>query len=241
MRIADFLPQNTVHIWTVRLDDENWDKYPGVLSDDEHARAHQFQGAQRQSGFRRCRAALRMLLGRYSGHTAASLVFGYGNFGKPELVLKEGVATVAYDDKTFLHFNLSHTDVSAAIAVSRHPVGVDFEVIGERDVDALSAIVCHPEERAELTGLRGTGKSLRFLQLWTRKEACLKAVGTGVRSDLRNMSFIPLSGTANRVVSTDVISANDYYVHDLSFAGGLIGCVSTTLASPRIEMFRLQV
>lgn len=240
MRIADFLLENTVHIWTVRLDDENWDKYAGLLSDDEHAKAHQFQEVQQRSGFRRCRTALRMLLGRYSGHTADSLVFDYGNFGKPELVLKEGVATVTHDEKTSLHFNLSHTGISAAIAVSRYPVGVDLEVIGERDVDALSAIVCHPKERAELTYLRGMAKSVRFLQLWTRKEACLKAVGTGVRSDLRDLSFIPLSGKASRVVSTEVISANDYYVHDLSFAGGFIGCVSTTLASPRIEMFRFE-
>lgn len=240
MNLADYLPDNAIHIWMVRLDDKNWDRYTGILGSDEHARAQRFPAAQRQSSFRRCRAALRVLLGRYSGHTAESLVFDYGNFGKPRLVLKDGVATAAHDDKTSLHFNLSHSGVSAAIAVSRHPVGVDLEVIGEKDVDALSAIVCHPHERAGLTNLKGMEKVLRFLQLWTRKEACLKAVGTGVRSDLRDMSFVPLSGKASRVVSTAVISANDYYVHDLSFPEGLIGCVSTTLACPKIEMFRFE-
>jgi 4'-phosphopantetheinyl transferase len=234
MQLADNLPENAVQIWRVGLDNTAWDKYTDILGADEHARAYRFQDVQQQVRFLRCRAALRILLGRYAGKCGSKLKYDYSRFGKPQLAV-DGISP----DEHELHFNLSHCAAVAAIAVSRRPVGIDIEIPAEKDVDALSQLVCHPDEKAAMACLHGARKLQLFYRLWTRKEAFWKAVGTGVRSDLREVSFASFS-EAIRVSGPVKHPSGEYFVHDLSFSGGIVGCVSTTLSAPRIEIFTLR-
>ncbi|MDM0115083.1 4'-phosphopantetheinyl transferase superfamily protein [Variovorax sp. J22R133] len=115
--------------------------------------------------------ALRHVLAQHTGLTAGSLRFGYGEHGKPELL-----------DVPACRFNMSHSDAIGLIAIGAdaRPVGVDVEVA--RDVpDAMDMAQQYfdAQELEALGSLANVARSHAFLVGWTRKEACLKALGTG--------------------------------------------------------------
>lgn len=92
-------------------------------------------------------------------------------------------------DRPGCHFNLSHSGRRAACVVGETPVGVDVEAIpegGRLPVD----LVLHPAERAWFSACQDGPR--QFARLWTRKEAYLKATGTGLGVD--PCSFVAMPG-----------------------------------------------
>jgi len=82
-------------------------------------------------------------------------------------------------------FNCSHSGNFVCCAVHGGPVGIDLEV--RRPVRAaLAARICTPEELV-FTAPGGRFDSLRFLQLWTAKEAWVKYTGEGLGVDFRTL------------------------------------------------------
>ncbi|MFJ7589413.1 4'-phosphopantetheinyl transferase family protein [Streptomyces sp. NPDC097617] len=79
-----------------------------------------------------------------------------------------------------LHFSLSHTGDIAYIAVAALPVGVDIEMTPspETVTDVIRSL--HPDETTELNALTPAERPEALARLWSRKEACLKANGTGL-------------------------------------------------------------
>jgi 4'-phosphopantetheinyl transferase len=93
-------------------------------------------------------------------------------------------------DRTGLHFNISHTEGVVAMAVCRHArVGIDVEKLGRAPL-AVAERFFSSAEVAQLRALPAATQPRRFLELWTLKEAYLKAVGTGLAGGLGRMSFI---------------------------------------------------
>ena len=84
-----------------------------------------------------------------------------------------------------LFFSLSRTGDTAAVAVSRdRPVGLDIEALGPVDPTTLRRSLA-PGERSALEALPEAERTHAFFRAWTRREAYLKARGTGLRSDPR--------------------------------------------------------
>lgn len=81
------------------------------------------------------------------------------------------------------HFNLSRRDGWAAIALSAtHEVGVDLETVRRiEDASELAAMHFTPTERAAVQACGAQARDRAFLTVWTRKEACMKATGLGLR------------------------------------------------------------
>jgi 4'-phosphopantetheinyl transferase len=81
-----------------------------------------------------------------------------------------------------LQFNVSHSGRLCVIALSRREsVGVDVEMVREiTDADQLTRALFTDKERCEWAGLVRTRSDTAFLTCWTRKEACLKALGIGL-------------------------------------------------------------
>ena len=86
-------------------------------------------------------------------------------------------------------FSLSHTRDIVAVALADVPVGIDIEEIKERDMTALSRRALTDGEREELESLRGEDRLTRFYEIWCKKEAYFKTLGSD--------AFLP-----NRVDST---------------------------------------
>jgi 4'-phosphopantetheinyl transferase len=123
------------------------------------------------------RVALRIALGRRTGLDPGSLRFRRSSAGKPELA---GLAAAEA-----VRFSVAHSGELCLIAISEaSPIGVDVEAI--RPIARLEQIASRFGRRDEGAILRAHGEQrLRaFYAIWTSREACLKAAGTGLAGGL---------------------------------------------------------
>ncbi|MEO3975090.1 4'-phosphopantetheinyl transferase superfamily protein [Streptomyces sp. CAU 1734] len=121
--------------------------------------------------------ALRRILGAYTATTPGGVEFmrepcpGCGEpHGRPALA----------PPPPPLHFSLSHSGGLALIGVGTVPLGVDIEKLpGAETVDVCSNAL-HPDEQSELAAAPEDERRHLFGRIWTRKEAFLKGLGTGL-------------------------------------------------------------
>lgn len=193
------LAPGEIHLWRAALDDPiRLAGAEAVLSREEIFRAGRFARTLDRERFIAAHGALRMVLGLYLSADPQSLEFRTGPTGKPSLV----------QTFTDLRFNLSHSDELALIAVTRgREVGVDVERV-QRDIE-FDPIVEHYFEPTEAWDLRTAPPQERvgrFFDLWTRKEARVKADGSGLAHPSRTERFgvrnlCPALGYAGAVAS----------------------------------------
>jgi 4'-phosphopantetheinyl transferase len=172
-----------VHIWYRVLEGFADGRYAdawAVLTPDERARAARFVHADVRETFVCAHGLLRTVLSAYTGVAPASLEFVAGASGKPALAPGWGD----------VQFNLSHATGLVACVVSREPVGVDVEWL-DRQVPALDLATrfFSPPEVSWLTRAPEDERHVRFLELWTLKEAYVKGIGTGLSHRLDTFGF----------------------------------------------------
>jgi 4'-phosphopantetheinyl transferase len=197
--VRPLLAPEEIHLWRATLDDPvRLSGTEAVLSREELLRAGRFALVRDRERFIAAHGALRMVLGLYLSADPESLEFRTGPMGKPSLV----------QTFTDLRFNLSHSGDLALIAVTRgREVGVDIERV-QREIE-IDPIVEHYFEPAEVWDLRIAPPHERvekFFDLWTRKEACVKAEGCGLGTNTRTDRFgvrnlCPARGYAGAVAS----------------------------------------
>jgi 4'-phosphopantetheinyl transferase len=155
------LSEHEVHAWLVRL---------GTVPE---ARKRSLVG----------HVALRLVLGELTGTAPASLRFerrcghcGRAGHGKPRLAGRSG-----------LDFSLSHSGGLVLIAVARgRRVGADVERVRARtDVLAIARGSLSARERRTIESpATSEARRAAFFRCWTRKEAYLKGLGTGLAGGL---------------------------------------------------------
>ena len=101
--------------------------------------------------------------------------FQYNEHGKPYL---SGEAST-------IHFSLSHCREAVACVISEQPCGIDIESTDRRVSDSIIRYSMNDEEQTEIAHAENPAQT--FLRLWTRKEAVLKLVGTGIRDDMKDI------------------------------------------------------
>ena len=199
-----------VHVWKIDLRSTALDPYPNVMSADEQARAVRYYTPQLQQHYSRGRCALRLLLASYLDVAATDIVFKYGPFGKPELDTPS--------DKG-LHFNLSHSEQFALIAIASDVIGVDLEYMRRPDLDvkALIEIVLHPLEKAAFALHTAQSQVPFFYNIWSRKEAYCKARGVGLQATLSNLHIERGRATdIGRVLDESTAQATNFYSYSLA-------------------------
>jgi 4'-phosphopantetheinyl transferase len=227
MQLAAHLRDGSVHICQVNIDDPGWDRFSAVLSRAENEKAERFRTLKLRQNYLRCRSALRMLLALYAGQPANGIALSYGQFGKPEIA----------DQKW--HFNLSHSEDRALIAISSYPIGIDLECMDRAGVDIaeLLNIVCHRNEITALAFLPQAERSKFFYQLWVQKEAYCKALGTGLQNKLCSLHFVALpSMSILQVRDEQTDNASLFFVHDLPCPTGYVASVCLPCADVRISV-----
>ena len=170
-------------IWIVdlALSPDQLDLCEAVLGADERDRAGRFLRPADRARYRASHAALRLILGQSLGIAPLVIRLEAGAAGKPELA---GSARGALD------FNLSHSGGRALIGLARGAaIGVDVEEIRPLS-DALRIARSHfaPDEAAALAASLPDDIETAFFGLWTRKEAVVKAIGTGLSLPLDRFS-----------------------------------------------------
>lgn len=177
------LDGSQVHVWMLELAplSNGLVRLEALLGEEELARADCFRFSRDRARFVGCRAALRMVLGRYLGRPPGSIRLGRSSIGKPFLDEPGGSA---------LQFNLSHSEDLALIAVaSGRCVGVDIERIQiDRVSDEIAERFFSRQEASALRALPLERRRVAFFSCWTRKEAYLKGRGVGLSVPLASFS-----------------------------------------------------
>lgn len=148
-----------------------------LLDGRERERLDRFRRPADQARYLAAHALVRLVLADSVGTSAAALEFDRTcrcgeQHGKPVLPGGPG-------------FSLTHAGDLVGVAV--HPggdVGLDVEQVRElTDLQAMAAHACSPRET--------TPDADAFFTLWTRKEALLKAVGTGLSTPMSAITLGP--------------------------------------------------
>jgi 4'-phosphopantetheinyl transferase len=130
------------------------------------------------------RVLLRVALSSYDRSVApASWNFTHNDYGKPSICDEQNRAS--------LYFNLSHSAEKVVLAVSHFKdIGVDVECARKpRRIAAIAQRYFSDKEAAQLLKLPEDQQQLRFYDLWTLKEAYIKACGMGLAIPLQHFSY----------------------------------------------------
>jgi 4'-phosphopantetheinyl transferase len=226
------LADHEVHIWLAHLPSvrTSFTILCGVLSDEECARARKFHFAEHRERWQMTRGILRLLLASYLETPASEIAFQYGAHGKPEL--KRSISSG-------LRFNTSHSGDYAAFAFTRAgQVGVDIECIRD-DMPGRDDIVRRyfaPGEQREWFAVPESERARAFFKLWTRKEAFVKARGSGLFSGLDRFE---VSLDAPRVVcESENASGAEWWMAELPALPGHEGAVTVQASHCAVRFWK---
>jgi 4'-phosphopantetheinyl transferase len=147
----------------------------GILDAAEQERAAKFRRSQDRRSYVAAHVALRSLLGARLGMPPEAVEFVRETC--PTCGGPHGRPAVAGGG---LHFSLSHSGDLAMIGLAATTIGVDVEKTPTLRTATETARMLHPDETAELQALGDDARAEAFGRAWVRKEAYLKALGTGL-------------------------------------------------------------
>ncbi|MDD2542197.1 MAG: 4'-phosphopantetheinyl transferase superfamily protein [Desulfuromonadaceae bacterium] len=157
------------------------------VSSDEISRAGCLFDADKKNRFLACRGLLREILGGYLGIPPEDVYLAVGEHGKPYL------STTAAN-KEQLHFNLAHSGPMFLLAIATdRDVGIDLEQMNnDIPYPDMAQLAFSSHEQKELFNLPQHQQLAAFYRCWTRKEAYLKACGSGfaIKSNSFDVSLL---------------------------------------------------
>jgi 4'-phosphopantetheinyl transferase len=203
-----------------------------ALGDEVHVWHLAGAGTRAPAVAQASRRALEALLCAYAGLACAPPI-ERGAQGKP--------FAPALPD---LHFNLSHAGADVLLALARcEPLGVDLERIDRRvAIDAIAQRHFASAEAAALAELAPARRREAFIDLWTRKEAVLKAIGAGLSYGLQRVEFeVGVDGAIGALHGplAQGGAAVGWQLHGLAPAPGLVGALAWRGAPRRVRGFAL--
>jgi 4'-phosphopantetheinyl transferase len=174
------LAKNTIHVYLLdlRQAERELSQYQACLITDEMLRADKILHLESKKNFIASRGALRKLLGQYLNLAPQKIQLLQNSHGKlflPNLPLE---------------FNLSHSKDFAAFAFSSQgSVGIDIEYMRNLvDAEEIARRFFSAKEVADLLALPIDLQRRAFFQVWSRKEAFIKALGVGIFYPLHQFS-----------------------------------------------------
>lgn len=182
------------------------------------------------------RAPLLAVLGAQLGIAAEAVQLVSGEHGRPALAPSH---TASFD------FNWSHSGEWALLALA-HDItpGIDIELPrprATRPLELAQRFFC-AEEAAWLAGLPESEQLAGFLDLWTAREAVLKALGRGIAFGLDKLAF-RREGAEILLLQLDGEDVRHWQVHRLTLGADMHAALAwrgparrlrvETLAAPR--------
>jgi 4'-phosphopantetheinyl transferase len=193
---SDF-PVDRVDVWVISVDESRSVADLGLwLSPDERARGDRFAFERDRRRFLLGRRALRGILAGYLRCEPGEIAFAYGEAGKPRLA--------DADSARGLQFNASGSADLAVCAVTCHrSVGIDIERLRDDcDPDLVRYALCETE-RDDFEKIAKDQQPAAFYRAWTRKEAFLKATGSGLSRPLASFAVSVAPTDSPRLVRDD--------------------------------------
>ena len=164
-----------------------------TLSPPEQERRNRFHFPEDRRDYAIAHDLLRQSLSRYFELPPDDWMFDTGSTGKPAIRNQwvpprrtRGAGTIEE-----CSFSLSHTRGLVACAITWNmPVGVDVERTDTGiEVDEVAPHCLSDAEAEALDSVPRDGRPERFIELWTLKEAFVKATGQGLAQSPRSAAF----------------------------------------------------
>ena len=164
-----------IHVWTVALNgvDEGLLAESGTLSPDELDRARRYRLERDRRRFVVSRAALRHLLGSYLGVDPGSVPLVpalMASLDSPYTLRADCVSTL----------RARRIWPSSPWGTIARSASTSSACVEEVDLEPLARRVLGVAERLAFGRLKPEPRRRAFYRSWTRKEACLKALGVGL-------------------------------------------------------------
>lgn len=221
-----------VHVWLLddAVSNERSAKLVDVLSSDELQRARGYRHVRDRARFTARRGMLRILIGHYSGCAPESVRFTTGEFGRPMLQWPNAD----------LCFSVTQTDRLALIAFAWDcRIGIDAERMTDKlDLLGIADEVFSPAEQEMVTASPPEARCETFFRIWTRKEAFLKALGTGLSHKPKSFttSDFPKAVPDRRGVPEQGIATAGWTQYDLVLEPDLKVALAVSLDAPRVTV-----
>lgn len=213
-------PDEGIRLWLVDLDACAHDEASAWLSPSECDRSSRFVFAREAQRYRAAHVALRRLLHQNCGLPART-EFAISAHGKPRLERVAGC-----------DFNLSHSGPKSLVGISTvGRIGVDIELL--RHIDDVWPLASQTLSVAECIALRcvpQAGQARAFLRGWTRKEACLKAVGSGLSIAPASVD-VGLEARDRHVCFDTALRLIDLRLQTVELGEGLLAAVAMVIAT----------
>ncbi len=223
-----------VCIWYLELtaDDCITARFQSMLTPEEVAHAARFRFEHLRRSYVFSRGALRLLLGRYLGIQPGCVPLSYGSKGKPRV---EGLGAI--------EFNVAHSGNIALLGFTVGcEIGIDLEQIRplQNSLEIANRFFCG-DEVAELASLSTELRERAFFLSWTRKEACIKAIGDGLSAPLDSFRVTMHPDAHAQVVhiNGNFEPAGEWTLHDLELGPKYAGALAYRGAPRRIHLQKL--
>ena len=162
-----------------------------------------------------------------------SATFARNPYGKP------------FCPQTDMDFSISHCADMVWVALCRTAtVGIDLEQLRSLPDAAQLTGQLHPQERQTLLALPNTELEKAFFRCWTRKEAVLKACGTGLNTPLNSFCvsceqqqdnwILAAPAPGNCVAQCTTATSDQWTSHDIA-AVAAYQC-SVAACAPQLEV-----
>ncbi|MCB1509650.1 MAG: 4'-phosphopantetheinyl transferase superfamily protein [Hyphomicrobiaceae bacterium] len=188
--------------WPLDVESSTVEHARRMLSADEIRRADAFVFDIDRARFTIGRANLRQVLSQYTAISPQKLVFEYNVHGKPRIMRHP------------ISFNLAHCEgwAAAVIAPAHHrrfALGIDIERTRNMERQLADGVFSAAEQQV-LAGLSAVVWSKAFFRIWNRKEAVLKALGTGLSVELASFDATHEHVTVRVGEQIHTLTVNDF-------------------------------
>lgn len=162
---------------------------------------------------------LKKILAFYLQKGIEKIDFDYDTHGKPFLRMHPN-----------LQFNCSHTTNMFAIGImQKHKIGIDIEDKDRLvDISKLKKLLFSADELEHFESIAGAQRQQAFINCWTKKEALLKAVGSGLTKAMNEFS---VNGSENETMKLNTmhpgLKDKGWFVKNFRLPGTTVGAWAT--------------
>lgn len=202
-----------------------------VLAPGELERLNHIQHPTKAAEFAGSRAGVRRILAGLLGTAPEAIALG--RLPCPGCGSRDHGPPAVLQPPSPFRISLSHSSGRCLLAVAQTPVGVDVEAERTLRTEELARVALTPAEHRNVLGApAGAARSRAFLRCWTRKEAALKAVGTGIATDLSGIETHPDRRGPVAVTVGAPSTPTTWSVHDVTVPGPWVATVATPFGVP---------
>lgn len=201
------LLENEVHLWYVLTNEINnpslIQSYLQLMNQEEKKKGEKFVFPRDKLQHIVTRALVRTALSHYAEIRPEDWEFSFNSFGRPEVV--------NINLPCQLSFNLSHCKGLILCAISQNnKIGIDVEKMNpHQSILDVAKGSFSEREVSEMNNLAPEFRTRRFYEIWTLKEAYIKARGMGLSLPLELFSFHLAENQPIRTTFDPLMEEND--------------------------------